>query len=58
MSDYTTLKKQRLILLRGHLDAVYGTYLDDVPPLGETTISLHDVSTLRVLSSRARHRPI
>ena len=43
MKNYTTLKKQRLILLRGHLDAVYGIHLDYVPPLGEATIYLRDV---------------
>jgi hypothetical protein len=40
MKDYTTLKKQRLILLGGHLDAVCGSHWDYQPPLGEATIWL------------------
>jgi hypothetical protein len=43
MKNYTTLKKQRLMLLRGHLEAVFGMSLDYPPPLGEATIWLHDV---------------
>jgi hypothetical protein len=39
MKDYTTLKKQRLILLRGLLDTVTGSSLD-YPMLGEVTIWL------------------
>jgi len=46
MKDYTTLKKQRLILLRGHLESVFGISLDYLPPLGEATIWLHDVEDI------------
>jgi hypothetical protein len=46
MKDYTTLKQQRLILLRGHLDAVYGTHADYLSPLGEATIYFHDIDSI------------